>query len=124
SGNRKTYLPSPFPIPPSPQFYKLKYIPLPHLFHQFPIPTRQPTYTNLIKKYNNLNLLIFHHSLLTPLKQTQSTHLLQILQPPHQHPSTIFSSQFHPTPSHHKIPQTTLPHPILHTILHHSYNIL
>ncbi|GAA0504518.1 IS21-like element ISPsy14 family helper ATPase IstB [Salinibacillus aidingensis] len=123
SGNGKTYLACAFGIAACRQFYKVKYIRLPDLLDELTIARGEGTYRKVMKKYKKVNLLILDEWLLTPLNETESRDLLEIVEARHQEASTIFCSQFDPRGWHEKIGEDTLADAILDRIVHDSYNI-
>ncbi len=76
-----------------------------------------------MKAYQSVNLLILDEWLLTPLTQSETRDVLEIVEVRHKHGSTIFSSQFAPGGWHEKIGNDTLADAILDRIVHDSYTI-
>ena len=81
-------------------------------------------YRKVIKKYTKVDLLILDEWLLTPLKETESRDLLEIVESRYQVASTIFCSQFDPRGWHEKIGEGTLADAILDRIVHGSYHMM
>ncbi len=71
-----------------------------------------------------MRLLILDEWLLTPLNETQSRDLLEIIEARHRSASTIFCSQFAPAGWHAKLGEETLADAILDRIIHDSYTIM
>jgi DNA replication protein DnaC len=68
--------------------------------------------------------LILDEWLLTPLNETQSRDLLEVIEARHRSASTIFCSQFAPAGWHAKLGEETLADAILDRIIHDSYTIM
>jgi DNA replication protein DnaC len=74
--------------------------------------------------YKKTDLLILDEWLLTPLTDSESRDLLEIVEARHGRCSTIFSSQFDPAGWQIKIGEGPLAEAILDRIIHDSYTIL
>ena len=124
SGNGKTYLACAFGVTACRQFYKVRYIRLPDLLDELSVAMGEGIYRKVIKKYTKVDLLILDEWLLTPLKETESRDLLEIVESRYQVASTIFCSQFDPRGWHEKIGEGTLADAILDRIVHGSYHMM
>ncbi|WP_301109190.1 IS21-like element helper ATPase IstB [Sporosarcina sp.] len=124
SGNGKTYLACAFGVAACRQFYKVRYIRLPDLLDELAVARGEGIYRKVIKKYTKVDLLILDEWLLTPLKETESRDLLEIVESRYQVASTIFCSQFDPRGWHEKIGEGTLADAILDRIVHGSYHMM
>jgi DNA replication protein DnaC len=123
TGAGKTYMSCAFGNAACRMFYKVKYIRLPDLFIELAVARGEGNYKKVMKTYQGVNLLILDEWLLTPLTQSETRDVLEIVESRHKRGSTIFSSQFAPGGWHEKIGNDTLADAILDRIVHDSYTI-
>lgn len=124
SGAGKTYLANAFGIAACRNYLTVKYIRLPDILDELLIARGERIYQKVMKQYKKVRLLILDEWLLTPLNETQSRDLLEIIEARHRSASTIFCSQFAPAGWHAKLGEDTLADAILDRIIHDSYTIM
>lgn len=81
------------------------------------------TYCKVMKQYKQAKLLILDEWLLSPLKETESRDLLEIVEARYKKASAIFCSQFEVDGWFQKINDPTLADAICDRIVHDSYTI-
>lgn len=123
SGAGKTWLACAFGMAACRNYYSTKYIRLPELLGELAIARGEGSFLKLMKAYKKVSLLILDEWMLSPLTDTQSRDVLEIVEARHQTGSTIFCSQFSPEGWHAKIGESTLADAILGRIVHDSYTI-
>jgi len=124
SGAGKTYMACAFGMAACRNFYSVKYIRLPELLNELAVARGEGIFKNVIKQYKKVSLLILDEWLLTPLNNSESRDLLEIIEARHKTASTIFSSQSSPAGWYGNIGEGTLADAILDRIVHDSYTIL
>ena len=124
SGAGKTYLANAFGIAACRNYLTVKYVRLPDILDELLIARGEGVYQKVMKQYKKVRLLILDEWLLTPLNETQSRDLLEIIEARHRSASTIFCSQFAPAGWHAKLGEETLADAILDRIIHDSYTIM
>jgi DNA replication protein DnaC len=77
-----------------------------------------------MQSYKRIDLLILDEWLLSPLIDSESRDLLEIVEARHSRCSTLFSSQFDLTGWQVKIGQGPLAEAVLDRIVHNSYKVL
>lgn len=127
SGAGKTWLATAFGVQACRQFYTVRYTRLPNLLEEFKIATHQAdgSYTKLMKKLINVDLLILDEWLLYELTSEESTLLLEIINARYEaQKSNIYCSQFDFPGWYEKLGDGTLAEAILDRIIHNSYDVL
>jgi DNA replication protein DnaC len=105
-------------------FYSAKYIRLPDLLDELSVARGEGIFRKVMQGYKKIDLLILDEWLLTPLTDSESRDLLEIVEARHGRCSTIFSSQFDPAGWQIKIGEGPLAEAILDRFIHDSYTIL
>ncbi len=123
TGAGKTYLACAFGNAGCRMVYKVKDVRLRDLLIVLAVARGGGSYRKTMKAYQGINLLILDEWLLTPLTQSETRDVLEIVESRHKRGSTIFSSQFAPGGWHEKINNDTLADAILDRIVHDSYTI-
>jgi len=90
----KLYLASAFGLTANRSFMTVKYVRLPELLGELAIARAEGNYRKLMKSYKTVQLLILDEWLLSPLRDTESKELLEIVEARYKKGSTIFCSQF------------------------------
>ena len=124
TGSGKTYLASAFGMTANRNYMTVKYVRLPELLGEFAIARAEGYYRKLMKACKSVHLLILDEWLLTPLRDTESKELLEIVEARYKKASTIFCSQFDVGGWHEKIGDPTLADAICDRIVHDSYTIV
>lgn len=124
TGSGKTYLASAFGLTANRSFMTVKYVRLPELLGELAIARAEGNYRKLMKSYKTVQLLILDEWLLSPLRDTESKELLEIVEARYKKGSTIFCSQFDVGGWHEKIGDPTLADAICDRIVHDSYSIV
>jgi DNA replication protein DnaC len=105
-------------------FYSAKYIRLPDLPDELSVARGEGIFRKVMRGYKKTDPLILDEWLLTPLTDSESRDLLEIVEARHGRCSTIFSSQFDPAGWQIQIGEGPLAEAILDRIIHDSYTIL
>jgi DNA replication protein DnaC len=105
-------------------FYSVKYIRLPDILNELSVAGGEGIFRKVMQGYKKTDLLILDQWLLTPLADSESRDLLEIVEARHGRCSTIFSSRFDPAGRQIKIGEGPLAEAILDRIIHDSYTIL
>jgi len=124
TGSGKTYLASALGLTANRSFMTVKYARLPELLGELAIARVEGNYRKLMKSYKTVQLLILDEWLLSPLKDTESKELLEIVEARYKKGSTVFCSQFNVGGWHEKIGNPTLADAICDRIVHDSYTIV
>jgi DNA replication protein DnaC len=124
TGAGKTYLSCALGIAACRHFYSAKYIRLPDILNELSVARGEGIFQKVMQGYKKIDLLILDEWLLTPLTDSESRDLLEIVEARHGRCSTIFSSQFDPAGWQTKIGEGPLAEAILDRIIHDSYTIL
>jgi DNA replication protein DnaC len=124
TGAGKTYLSCALGMAACRHFYSAKYIRLPDLLDELSVARGEGIFQKVMQGYKKTDLLILDEWLLTPLTDSESRDLLEIVEARHGRCSTIFSSQFDPAGWQIKIGEGPLAEAILDRIIHDSYTIL
>lgn len=124
TGSGKTYLASALGLTANRSFMTVKYARLPELLGELAIARVEGNYRKLMKSYKTVQLLILDEWLLSPLKDTESKELLEIVEARYKKGSTVFCSQFNVGGWHEKIGDPTLADAICDRIVHDSYTIV
>jgi DNA replication protein DnaC len=103
TGSGKTYLASALGLTANRSFMTVKYARLPELLGELAIARVEGNYRKLMKSYKTVQLLILDEWLLSPLKDTESKELLEIVEARYKKGSTVFCSQFNVGGWHEKI---------------------
>ncbi|MFP3041666.1 IS21-like element helper ATPase IstB [Treponema primitia] len=123
TGAGKTYLSCALGMAACKNFYSVKYIRLPDLLDELAVSRGEGIFRKVMRTYKKISLLILDEWLLTPLSETETRDLLEIIEARYKHCSTIFSSQFSPAGWIGKIGEGPLADAILDRIVHNSYTI-
>jgi len=124
SGAGKSYFGCAFGVSACRQFKKTKYIRLPELLDDLHIARGEGTYKKVMAAYKKYALLIFDEWLLTPLSDSQTADLFEIIESRYGESSTIFLAQFAPAGWHQMIGESRIADAILDRIVHNSHQIL
>jgi DNA replication protein DnaC len=123
TGSGKTYLSCALGMAACRGFYSVKYIRLPDLLDELAVARGEGIFQKTMHGYKKTSLLIIDEWLLTPLADTETRDLLEIIEARYKRGSTIFSSQFAPAGWLGKIGEGPLADAILDRIVHDSYTI-
>lgn len=124
TGSGKTYLANALGMTANRSFMTVKYVRLPDLLGELAIARVEGNYRKLMKAYKTVQLLIFDEWLLSPLKDSESKELLEIVEARYKKGSTIFCSQFDIGGWHEKIGDPTIADAICDRIMHDSYTVV
>jgi DNA replication protein DnaC len=124
TGAGKTFLACALGMTACRHFFSVKYIRLPELLDELSVARGEGIFQKVIQGYKKIELLILDEWLLSPLSDSESRDLLEIVDARRTHSSTIFSSQFNPTGWRQRIGEGPLSESILDRIIHDSYTIL
>ena len=124
TGSGKTYLASALGLTANRSFMTVKYARLPEMLGELAFARDEGNYRKLMKSYKTVQLLILDEWLLSPLKDTESKELLEIVEARYKKGSTVFCSQFNVGGWHEKIGDPTLADAICDRIVHDSYTIV
>jgi len=124
TGAGKTYLGCALGMSACRHFYSVKYIRLPDLLEELSVARGEGIFQKVMLGYKKIDLLILDEWLLTPLTDSESRDLLEIVETRHSRCSTLFSSQFDPAGWQQRIGEGPLAEAILDRIIHDSYTIL
>jgi DNA replication protein DnaC len=123
TGAGKTYLSCALGMSACRHFYSVKYIRLPDLLDELLVARGEGIFQKVMQGYKKIDLLILDEWLLSPLTDSESRDLLEIVETRHGRCSSIFSSQFNPTGWQERIGEGPLAEAILDRIVHDSYTI-
>jgi len=124
TGAGKTYLSCALGMSACRHFKTVRYIRLPDLLDELSVARGEGIFKKVMINYKKIDLLILDEWLLSPLTDSESRDLLEIVEARHGRCSTIFSSQFGPAGWQVKIGEGALAEAILDRIIHDSYTIL
>ena len=124
TGAGKTYLSCALGMAACRHFFSVKYIRLPDLLDELLVARGEGIFQRVMHGYKKIDLLILDEWLLSPLTDSGSRDLLEIIESRYSRCSTIFSSQFDVSGWHTKIPEIPLAEAILDRIVHNSYTII
>jgi DNA replication protein DnaC len=124
TGAGKTYLSCALGMAACRRFFSVQYIRLPDLLDELSVARGEGDFQKVIRGYKKIDLLILDEWLLSPLTDSESRDLLEIVEARHSRCSTIFSSQFNPSGWRERIGEGPLAEAILDRIVHNSYTIL
>lgn len=124
SGAGKTYIGCALGVAACRQFNKVKYIRLPELLEDLHIARIEGIYKKVIAAYKKYQVLIFDEWMLTPLDETQTADLFEIIESRYDENSTIFIAQSAATGWYQMIGGSRIADAILDRIVHNSYEIV
>jgi len=124
SGAGKSYIGCALGISACRQFRKTKYIRLPELLEDLHIAHGEGTYKKILSSYKKYHLLIFDEWLMSPLTESQTADLLEIIESRYGESSTIFIAQSAPAGWYQMIGESRIADAILDRIVHNSYQIM
>jgi DNA replication protein DnaC len=124
TGTGKTYLGCALGMAACRHFHSVKYIRLPDLLDDLSVAKGEGIFQKVIQGYKKIDLLILDEWLLSPLTDSESRDLLEIVEARHGRCSTLFSSQFNPKGWQTKIGEGPLAEAILDRIIHDSYTVI
>ena len=124
TGSGKTYIASALGMMANRNFMTVRYARLPELLGEFAIARAEGYYRKFMRACKTVQLLILDEWLLTPLKDSESKELLEIVEARYKKASTVFCSQFDVGGWHEKIGDPTLADAICDRIVHDSYTIV
>jgi DNA replication protein DnaC len=124
TGAGKTYLSCALGMSACRHFRTVKYIRLPDLLDELSVARGEGIFQNVMQGYKKIELLILDEWLLSPLTDSESRDLLEIVEARHGRCSTLFSSQFDPAGWQAKIGSGPLAEAILDRIIHDSYTLI
>jgi DNA replication protein DnaC len=123
TGAGKTYLSCALGMAACRSFHSVKYIRLPELLDDLTVARGEGVFPKMIQVYKKVDLLILDEWLLTPLSESESRDLLEVVESRCSNNSTIFTSQFEPGGWHGKIGCVPIADAILDRIVHNSYTV-
>jgi DNA replication protein DnaC len=124
TGAGKTYLSCALGMAACRHFHSVRYIRLPDLLDELSVARGEGIFQKVMQAYKKIDLLILDEWLLSPLVDSESRDLLEIVEARHARCSTLFSSQFDPAGWQVKIGEGPLAEAILDRIIHDSYTLL
>ena len=124
TGSGKTYLACALGMAAVRNFLTVKYVRLPELLVDLSIARGSGTFRKVMAQYKKSSLLIIDEWLLSPLKDTESRDLLEIVEARYKKASTIFCSQFDVPGWRDKLGDPILADAICDRIVHDSYTIV
>lgn len=124
TGSGKTYLACALGMAAVRNDLAVKYIRLPELLVDLSIARGSGTIRKVMAQYKKYSLLIIDEWLLSPLKDTESRDLLEIIEARYKKASTIFCSQFDIPGWREKLGDPILADAICDRIVHDSYTIV
>jgi len=124
TGAGKTYLSCALGMAACRHFHSVKYIRLPDLLDELSVARGEGIFQKVMQGYKKIDLLILDEWLLSPLSDSESRDLLEIVEARHSRCSTLFSSQFDPAGWQVKIGEGPLAESVLDRIVHNSYKVL
>ena len=123
AGAGKSYIGCALGISACRNLIKTKYIRLPEILEDLNIARGEGTYKKTLAAYKNYQLLIFDEWLLTPLTDSQSSDLFEIIESRYGDCSTIFIAQAAPAGWYQLIGEGRITDAILDRIVHNSHTI-
>ena len=124
TGSGKTYLASALGMATVRNYLTVKYIRLPELLVDFSIARGSGTIRKVIAQYKKYSLLIIDEWLLSPMKDTESRDLLEIIEARYKKAPTVFCSQFDVPGWREKPGDPIIADAICDRIVHDSYTIV
>lgn len=124
SGAGKSYIGCALGISACRQHLRTKYIRLPEILEDLHIARGEGTYKNVLTTYKKYTLLIFDEWLLTPLSESQTADLFEIIESRYGETSTIFIAQSAPAGWYQMIGESRIADAILDRIVHNSHEIM
>lgn len=124
TGSGKTYLACALGMAAVRNYLTVKYIRLPELLVDLSIARGSGTIRKVMAQYKKYSLMIIDEWLLSPLKDTESRDLLEIIEARYKKASTIFCSQFDVPGWREKLGDPILADAICDRIVHDSYTIV
>jgi DNA replication protein DnaC len=124
TGAGKTYLGCALGMAACRHFFSVKYIRLPDLLDELSIAKGEGIFRKHMQGYKKTDLLILDEWLLSPLNDSESRDLLELVEARYSRCSTIFLSQFDVSGWHSKISDVPLAEAILDRIVHNSYTVI
>lgn len=121
TGSGKTYIANAFGINACQAGYKTRYIRLPEFFSELEAARIQGKYTKVMKKFQNVPLLILDEFLLLPTSESEQAALLELMEYRCGSTSTIFCSQFMPEGWHQRLGNSVIADSILDRIIPISF---
>ena len=124
TGSGKTYLACALGMAAVRNYLTVKYIRLPELLVDLSIARGSGTIRKVMAQYKKYSLLIIDEWLLSPLKDTESRDLLEIIEARYKKASTILCSQFDVPGWREKLGDPILADAICDRIVYDSYTIV
>lgn len=124
TGSGKTYLACALGMAAVRNYLTVKYIRLPELLVDLSIARGSGTIRKVMAQYKKYSLLIIDEWLLSPLKETESRDLLEIIEARYKKASTILCSQFDVPGWREKLGDPILADAICDRIVYDSYTIV
>jgi DNA replication protein DnaC len=124
TGAGKTYLSCALGMAACRSFYAVRYIRLPDLLNELAVARGEGIFRKVVHGYQKISLLILDEWLLTPLSDSETRDLLEIIEARYKRCSTIFSSQFASAGWFAKIGDGPLADAIMDRIVHDSYTVV
>lgn len=124
TGSGKTYLACALGMAAVRNYLTVKYIRLPELLVDFSIARGSGTIRKVMAQYKKYSLLIIDEWLLSPMKDTESRDLVEIIEARYKKASTIFCSQFDVQGWREKLGDPIIADAICDRIVHDSYTIV
>ena len=124
TGSGKTYLACALGMAAVRNYLTVKYIRLPELLVDFSIARGSGTIRKVMAQYKKYSLLIIDEWLLSPMKDTESRDLLEIIEARYKKASTVFCSQFDVPGWREKLGDPIIADAICDRIVHDSYTIV
>ena len=124
TGSGKTYLACALGMAACRHFYSVKYIRLPDLLDELAVARGEGVFQKVMRNYKKIDLLVLDEWLLSPLADSESRDLLEIVEARYSRCSTILSSQFDRAGWQTKIGEGPLAEAILDRIIHDSYTVM
>jgi DNA replication protein DnaC len=121
TGAGKTFLGCAFGMAACRHFFSVRYIRLPDLLDELSIAKGEGIFRKVMQAHKKIDLLILDEWLLTPLTDSGSRDLLELVESRYSRCSTVFLSQFDIAGWHGKILDAPLSEAILDRIVHNSH---
>jgi len=124
TGGGKTYLACAFGMAACRNYCSVKYIRLPELLAELALAKNNGTYKTLLKKFQQVNLLIIDDWLIYALKDSEAHDVLEIVESRYKKGSIIFCSQVDVGGWHSSLGESIVADAICDRIAHESYRIV
>jgi DNA replication protein DnaC len=124
TGSGKSYLACALGMAAVRNYLTVKYIRLPELLVDLSIARGSGTIRKVMAQHKKYSLLIIDEWLLSPMKDTESRDLLEIIEARYKKASTVFCSQFDVPGWREKLGDPILADAICDRIVHDSYTIV